>query len=51
MSLKDLSGRLARWPLQLQSYDFQIEHRKGSENVVADMLSRAVEELSTDSED
>lgn len=51
MTLKDLSGRLARWSLQLQPYDFEIEHRKGAENVVADMLSRSpqdvtVEELS-----
>lgn len=41
MTLKDLSGRLARWSLLLQAYDFNIEHRKGSENVVADMLSRS----------
>lgn len=40
MTLKDLSGRLARWSLELQAYDFEIKHRKGSENVVADMLSR-----------
>lgn len=40
MSLKDLSGRLARWSLQLQAYDFAIEHRKGTENIVADTLSR-----------
>lgn len=40
MSLKDLSGRLARWSLQLQAYDFSIIHRKGSENIVADTLSR-----------
>ena len=45
MQLKDLAGRLARWSLRLQSYDFDIQHRKGSENVVADTLSRAVEEL------
>lgn len=46
---KDLSGRLARWSLQLQPFDFEIIHRKGSENIVADMLSRlsteTVEEL------
>lgn len=41
MSLKDLSGRLARWSLQLQAFDFEIQHRKGSENIVADMMSQA----------
>ncbi|EDV98581.1 GH22324 [Drosophila grimshawi] len=45
MSMKDLSGRLARWSLQLQGYDFCIEHRKGTDNVVADTLSRSVEEI------
>ncbi|KAH8344304.1 hypothetical protein KR084_009473, partial [Drosophila pseudotakahashii] len=44
----DLSGRLARWSLQLQGYDFGIEHRKGSENVVADTLSRCIEEVLID---
>lgn len=45
MSLKDLSGRLARWSLHLQAFNFNIEHRKGSENVVADTLSRCIEVL------
>lgn len=41
MNLKDLRGRQAWWSLQFQAFDFEIEHRKGSEDIVADMLSRA----------
>ena len=40
MKQTDLSGRLARWALKLQGYRFEILHRKGSENVVPDTLSR-----------
>lgn len=51
MSQKDLSGRLARWSLVLQGYDFQIEHRKGTQNIVPDTLSRyQMESLTVDVE-
>lgn len=39
-SLKDPTGRLARWALKLQHYTFEIKHRPGKLNVVADALSR-----------
>ncbi|XP_064468475.1 uncharacterized protein LOC135379159 [Ornithodoros turicata] len=39
--LKNPAGRLARWSLTLQRYDFSIEYRRGTSNKVADALSRA----------
>ena len=40
MNIKDASGRLMRWSLILQQYDFEIVHRPGLSNGNADALSR-----------
>lgn len=37
---KDLTGRLGRWSSKLQTFDFEIKHRKGTKNQNADALSR-----------
>ncbi|XP_077529616.1 uncharacterized protein LOC144142061 [Haemaphysalis longicornis] len=39
--LQNPAGRLARWALALQRYDYSIEYKKGTTNTVADALSRA----------
>lgn len=41
-SIKDPVGRIARWAVRLQQYDFVIIHRKGKEHIVPDTLSRSV---------
>lgn len=41
-NLKDPTGRLARWAVRLQQYDFDIFHRRGKDHVVPDCLSRSV---------
>lgn len=46
-NLKNPTGRLARWAVRLQQYDYTIVHRKGKEHVVPDALSRAVPVLET----
>ena len=38
-----MEGRLSRWALALQEFDFSIEYRSGSENLNADTLSRQPE--------
>ena len=40
MSISDPTGRLTRWSLLLQQYDFEIKHRPGTANANADALSR-----------
>ena len=38
--LEDASNRLARWRLRLLEFNFEVRHRKGCENTVADAVSR-----------
>ena len=40
LNQKNLSGRQARWLEKISSYDFEVVYIPGSENVVADALSR-----------
>lgn len=44
-NLRDPAGRLGRWALRLQAYNFDLLHRKGSLMVVADALSRAIDSV------
>ena len=40
MEKKEPTGRYARWIMKIQSYNFTIVHRKGSQNQNADAISR-----------
>ncbi|KAL0151196.1 hypothetical protein M9458_053387 [Cirrhinus mrigala] len=40
MSRPNPTGRLARWSLRLQDFDFNVVHKLGSQNKVSDALSR-----------
>eukprot|EP01040_Poterioochromonas_malhamensis_P013058 gene13058-14325_t len=41
---KDTHGKVARWKMALDTFDYRIEYVKGSENAVADNLSRILPE-------
>lgn len=43
-NLKNPTGRLGRWALRLQQFDFEIVHRPGKEHLVPDCLSRIIPE-------
>lgn len=44
-NIKDPTGRLARWALRLQAFNFELIHRKGKHMVVPDALSRTYESV------
>lgn len=50
MHLEKPTGRLARWVLELQQMDFEVKYRKGTQNRVADALSRYPVEVSEPAE-
>jgi len=43
--IKEPTGRLARWSIELQGFNFDVRYRAGTLNRTADALSRAVEVL------
>jgi transposase InsO family protein len=45
-TLRDTHGRIARWFISLQEYEYEIKYEPGVKNVVADALSRPNEEIS-----
>lgn len=50
LNKKEPTQRLQRWILLLAEFDFELKHIKGKENIVADYLSRHVEEQEEEKE-
>ena len=46
--VKENNGRLTRWSLALQPFQFTVQHRRGAHNANADSLSRLPPEEATD---
>lgn len=44
-SLKDPNDKMLRWRLRLQEFDYDVKHRAGKQNIVADGLSRIRNDL------
>ena len=51
LSKKDAKPRLLRWILMLQEIDWKVRDKKGSENLIADHLSRLDQEELNKSDD
>lgn len=51
LNLKTPNTKLVKWRLQLLEYDFEIKHRPGKQNVVADALSRISHEVNANEQD
>ncbi|CAB0028437.1 unnamed protein product [Trichogramma brassicae] len=49
-NLRNPTGKLSRWSLELQQFDYIVEHRKGTNNVVPDALSRLYEDESDEAQ-
>lgn len=41
LKLQNPTGRLARWGIRLSAFNFDIQHRRGTDNTLPDALSRA----------
>lgn len=48
--LKEPNSRLIRWKTKLKEFDYEIKHKKGKENFVADALSRIEINMNEDDE-